>query len=101
MLKPNRVKQALKMAAANLIRSQSALGAYYRRLCARMDKPRAITAAAHKLARLIYLMLTRGEQYVDRGQAYYEERHRQRVVASLQRKAASLGLRLTPCDNPS
>jgi transposase len=97
----NRVKQALKMAAANLIRSQSALGAYYRRLCARMDKPRAITAAAHKLARLIYLMLTRGEEYVDRGQAYYEERHRQRVVASLQRKAASLGLQLTPCANLS
>lgn len=98
-LSSNRVKQALKMAAANLIRSQSALGAYYRRLCARMDKPRAITAAAHKLARLIYLMLTRGEEYVDRGQAYYEERHRQRVVASLHRKAASLGLQLVPSTN--
>jgi transposase len=95
----NRVKQALKMAAANLIRSQSALGAYYRRLCARMDKPRAITAAAHKLARLIYLMLTRGQEYVDLGQAYYEERHRQRVVASLERKAKSLGLQLLPSAN--
>jgi transposase len=97
----NRIKLALKMAAANLIRSQSALGAYYRRLCARMDKPRAITAAAHKLARLIYLMLTRGEEYVDRGEAYYEERHRQRVVASLKRKAASLGLELVSAENPA
>jgi transposase len=92
----NRAKLALKMAASNLIRSQSAMGAYYRRLCARMDKPRAITATAHKLARLIYLMLTRGQDYVDRGEAYYEERHKQRVIASLRRKAASLGMQLNP-----
>ena len=92
----NRAKLALKMAAANLVRSRSALGAYYRRLCARMDKPRAITATAHKLARLIYLMLTRGQEYVDRGEAYYEERHKQRVLASLRRKAATLGMQLVP-----
>ena len=92
----NRAKLALKMAASNLIRSRSAMGAYYRRLCARMDKPRAITATAHKLARLIYLMLTRDQEYVDRGEAYYEERHKQRVIASLRRKAASLGMQLTP-----
>lgn len=54
----NRVMLALKLAAANLRTSQSALGAYYRRLCARMDKPKAITAAAHKLARIIYALLT-------------------------------------------
>lgn len=92
----NRAKLALKMAASNLLRSQSALGAYYRRLCARMDKPRAITATAHKLARLIYFALTRGQDYVDRGEAYYEERHKQRVIASLRRKAASLGLQISP-----
>ena len=61
-----------------------------------MDKPRAITATAHKLARLIYLMLTRGQEYVDRGEAYYEERHKQRVLASLRRKAATLGMQLVP-----
>jgi transposase len=66
----NRAAQALKLAAAALRTSQSALGAYYRRLCARMDKPKAVTAAAHKLARLIYTMLTRGEEYTDHGQAY-------------------------------
>lgn len=92
----NRAKLALKMAASNLLRSRSALGAYYRRFCARMDKPSAITATAHKLARLIYFMLTRGEQYVDRGEAYYEERHKQRVIASLRRKASALGLQLSP-----
>ena len=66
----NRAAKALRMAAASLRSSQSALGAYYRRLCARMDKPRAVTACAHKLARLIYTMVTKGEEYVDQGQAH-------------------------------
>jgi transposase len=92
----NRAAQALKMAAANLRNSQSALGAYYRRLCARMDKPRAITACAHKLARLIYTLLTKGEEYVDQGQAQYEERYRQRVVTSLTKRAEQLGFQLIP-----
>jgi len=92
----NRAAQALKLAAAALRTSQSALGAYYRRLCARMDKPKAVTAAAHKLARLIYAMLTKGEEYTDRGQAYYEERYRQRVVANLNRRAQQLGLQVVP-----
>ena len=55
-----------------------------------------MTAAAHKLARLIYAMLTKGEEYTDRGQAYYEERYRQRVVANLNRRAQQLGLRVVP-----
>jgi transposase len=69
----NRAAQALRLAAVSLRTSQSALGAYYRRLCARMDKPRAVTACAHKLARLIFALLTRGEDYVDQGQAQYED----------------------------
>ena len=73
----NRAAQALRLAAAALRSSQSALGAYYRRMCARMDKPKAVTAAAHKLARLIYAMLTHGQEYTDRGQDYFEERYRQ------------------------
>ena len=56
----NRAAQALRLAAAALRSSKSALGAYFRRLCSRMDKPKAVTAAAHKLARLIYSMLTKG-----------------------------------------
>lgn len=60
------------MAAQSLWRSESALGAFYRRLSARMDKPKAITAAAHKLARMVYFMLTRGEAFVDQGQQRYE-----------------------------
>ena len=92
----NRAAKALRMAAASLRSSQSALGAYYRRLCARMDKPRAVTACAHKLARLIYTMVTKGEEYVDQGEARYEERYREKVVRSLSRKASQLGFQLVP-----
>jgi transposase len=92
----NRAAQALRLAAAALRTSQSALGAYFRRMCARMDKPKAVTAAAHKLARLIYSMLTKGEEYTDQGQAYYEERYRQRVLQNLTRRAQQLGMTLVP-----
>jgi transposase len=79
----NHAAQALRLAAAALRTSQSALGAYFRRMCSRMDKPKAITAAAHKLARLIYTMLTKGQEYTDQGQDYYEERYRERVLRHL------------------
>jgi len=92
----SRARQAFKLAAQSLCRSDSALGAFYRRLCARMDKPRANTAAAHKLARMVYFMLTRGEDFVDQGQQRYEEQQRQRSLAALRRRAASLGFTLTP-----
>ncbi len=63
----NRVRQTLKMAAMSLSHSDSALGAFYRHLCHRMDKPRANTATAHTLACMLYFMLTRGEDFVDQG----------------------------------
>jgi transposase len=97
----NRAAQALRLAAAALRTSQSALGAYFRRLCARMDKPKAITAAAHKLARLIYAMLTKGEEYVDQGQDYYEKRYRDSVVKNLTQRAAKLGLVVIPAEQAS
>jgi transposase len=92
----NRAAQALRLAAHALRASKSALGAYYRRLCSRLDKAKAITAAAHKLARLVYTMLTKGTEYVDKGQEYYEERYRQRVVYNLNKKAAAMGFFLMP-----
>jgi transposase len=97
----NRVRQALKMAAMSLSHSDSALGAFYRRLCSRMDKPRANTAVAHKLARMVYFMLTRGEDYVDQGQQRYEEQQRQRSVAALKRRAAALGFDINPTPVPA
>ena len=79
----NRVRQALKRAAMSLSHSGWALGAFYRRLCTRMDKPGANTATAHKLARMVYFMLTRSEAFVDEDQQRYEEQQRQRSVAAL------------------
>ena len=97
----SRARQALKMAAQSLCRSESALGAFYRRLCARMDKPRANTATAHKLARMVYFMLTRGEAFVDQGQQRYEEQQRRRSIAALQRRAAALGFQINPLGTPA
>lgn len=94
----NRAAQALRMAAASLRPSKSALGAYYRRLCMRMDKGKAVTAAAHKLARLIYAMLTKGAEYTDAGQDYFEERYRERVLRNLKDRASKLGMQLVPSE---
>jgi transposase len=95
----NRAAQALRLAAAALRSSKSALGAYYRRMCARMDRAKAVTAAAHKLARLIYAMLSKGEEYTDRGQDYFEERYRQRVLHNLTQRAKAMGMQLVPSEN--
>jgi transposase len=92
----NRAAQSLRLAAAALHKSQSALGAYFRRLAARLDRAKAITATAHKLARLIYTMLTKGAEYTDQGQDYYEERYRQRVMHHLAKRAEKLGMQLVP-----
>lgn len=96
----NRAAQALRLAAQSLRNSQSGLGAYFRRLCARMDKPKAITATAHKLARIIYAMLTKGQAFVDQGEALFEERYRQRVLHNLKRRAMQLGMNLVPVQTP-
>jgi hypothetical protein len=66
-----------------------------------MDKPKAVTAAAHKLARLIYAMLTKGEAYTDQGQDYYEQRYRQRVLLNLSRRAQQLGMKLVAIEQPA
>ena len=71
-------------------------GAYYRRMCARLDRAKAITATAHKRARLIYTMLTQGMEYTDQGQDYDEERYHQRVMHHLTKRAEKLGFQLTP-----
>ena len=94
----NRAAQALRLAAAALRTSKSALGAYFRRMCSRMEKAKAVTAAAHKLARLIYTLLTKGQEYTDQGQEYYETRYRQRVVNHLSQRAAKLGMKMVPIE---
>jgi transposase len=92
----NRVRQALKLAAQGLHRSECALGAYYRRMAARLGAGKAITATAHKLARIVYAILTKGEEFVQRSQHYYEDQVRARTIRYLHKKAATLGFTLQP-----
>jgi len=80
------------MAAFMLSNSKSALGAYYRRMRSRHGAPKAITATAHKLARLIYSMLKHGSQYVDQGQDYYEQKYQDRVMKNLKTKSQTDGV---------
>jgi transposase len=94
----NRAAQAFRMAAASLARNRSALGAYYRRIKARKGGIHAVTATAHKLARIFYAMLKNRKQYVELGQQAYEEKYRTRRIASLLKQAKSLGFNLTPCE---
>ncbi len=90
----NRAAAALRMSAMTLFNSKSALGAYFRRQRSRLGAPKAITATAHKLARLIYNMLKYGSAFVDSGQEQYEERYRSRVLQGLKRKAQEMGYKL-------
>ena len=92
----NRAAAALRLAANSLYRSNSALGAFLRRKKAHLGAPEAITATAHKLARIIYSMLRFGKEYVDVGAEYFENQYRQRVLRSAQRRAAQLGYELVP-----
>ncbi len=88
----NRAATALRLGATTLLRSQSYLGAQYRRLRGKLGAPKAITAMAHKLAVLVYRMLRWGHEYVDKGMQYYEERHREQQIRHLKKRAATLGL---------
>lgn len=90
----NRAATALRLAASSLHRSQSALGAFFRRMKARLGTPKAITATAHKLARLIYTMLKHGTAYVRQSMVDYEHQYRDRMVQSLTRRAKALGYAL-------
>ena len=90
----NRAAALFRQAAVSVGRTRTALGAFYRRLAARVGRAKAVTATARKLAVLFYNALRHGREYVDPGQDYYEERYRQRVLKSLQRRAASMGLEL-------
>lgn len=92
----NRAARALRMAAASLYRSKTAIGAFFRRMRSRLGAPKAITAAAHKLARILYRMLTNGENYRELGENYYEQQYQARVVANLTKRAEEFGFILVP-----
>ncbi len=90
----NRAANALRLGASTLLKSQTYLGAQYRRLRCKFGAPKAITAMARRLARLVYRMLKYGQAYVDKGTEYYEERFRQQQIQLLRKRAAKLGLQV-------
>jgi transposase len=94
----NRASTLLRIAAVNIGRTQTALGAFYRRLAARTGKAKAVTATARKLAVLFYNAVRHGMAYEDPGADYYQDRYRQRTVHNLQRRAKQLGYSLVAAE---
>ena len=90
----NRLANALRIAATTLQQSQSAMGAFYRRMKAKLGAAEAITATAHKLARLIYRMIKHGEAYVREGIEQYEKKNQERKLKAVRKMAESLGLKI-------
>lgn len=90
----HRLATALRVAAQSVGRSKTSLGAFYRRLRARLGPAKANTATARKIACLIYRMLKYGQPFVEQGEQAYEAAHRQRTIRSLGRRAQHLGLKL-------
>ena len=87
----SRASALLRLAAVTVGRTDTALGAFYRRLSARIGKAKAITATARKIAVLFYSAVRHGMEYVDPGSSYYETRYRTRVVENLHRRAKAFG----------
>jgi transposase len=94
----NRATAMFRLAAQSAMRSQTAIGAFIRRIKSRLGAPVAINAGAHKLARLFYRMLKFGAAYVEQGQTYYEEKYKERLLRNLSKRAKEFGLQLTPCE---
>jgi transposase len=92
----NRAAAMFRLAAQGAMQSKTAIGAFIRRLKARLGAPTAINAGAHKLARLFYRMLKFGAAYVEQGQTYYEQRYKERLLRNLSRRAKEFGFQLTP-----
>jgi transposase len=95
-LRANPVGQMLRQAATTARKDKGVIGAGHRRRLIRLGKQAAIKATAHQLARLIYAMLSRGEDYVDRGLEAYEQERRDHQYRHLERRARALGMTLAP-----
>lgn len=91
----NRASKAFRMGANSLKNSQSALGGYFRRMRARKGAPKAITATAHKLARIFFHLWKTGDTYQDLGADYYEQKYKERVIENMKKRARKLGFQLT------
>ncbi len=91
----NRAADAFRLAAQTMARSSSALGGYYRRMKARLGAPKAITATAHKLARIFYHLWKTGKPYQDPGADYYEKQYKERFIRNITLKAKQLGYQIS------
>jgi len=87
----NRAANAFRMAAQAVRRTKSALGAYYRRIQARLGAPKAITATAHKIARIFYSIWKHGDEFHDIGELKYEEKYRERVLKNMKKRGKQMG----------
>ena len=97
----NRVTAHLRLAAVTVGRTNTALGAFYRRLAVRIGKAKAVTATARKIAILFYNAMRFGMNYQDPGADRYEQKYRERVVKGLYRRAAEFGFTLQPASGVS
>jgi len=95
-----RVTVALRLAARTVHQAHTALGAFYRRMRSRLGAPKAITATAHKLARLVYSLLKHGSAYVQQGIEAYESQYRERKIKALARQARAFGYTLMALGTP-
>jgi len=96
----SRAAAALRLAAQTLHKSNSHLGTFYRRMRARLGGPQAITAAAHKLARIIYHLISTRTAYDESVFAQEEQKHALRHQHRLHKQALALGFQLVPLPNP-
>jgi transposase len=94
----NKAARAFRLAAHAAGKTETAIGAFYRRIKSRAGAPKAITATAHKMARIFYHLVTRGENYQESGAKAYDDAFKDRVLRQLKRRAQSLGYALTPCE---
>jgi transposase len=92
----SRAAAAFRQAAVSVGKTETALGAFSRRMSAKLGRGAAVTATAHKLARLWYAMVTQGTQYDEAGAEAYEEKHRARVIRGIEKRAKALGYELKP-----
>jgi transposase len=97
----SRITVALRLAAVTVGRSNTALGAFYRRLAGRIGNAKAVTATARKIAVLFYNAMRYGMDYRDPGADHYEQQYRDRVIKQLHRRAAQFGYSLQPYDSPT
>lgn len=95
----NRAAEGFRLAAFSLYRSQTALGAFLRRIKSKQGPPIAITATARKIAVIFYSLLTKGVEYIEIGLNYYEEKYKERILKGLQKRAQDFGMIIVPSSN--